>query len=73
MAQRVADEEELVLHPAFFAALADDVPAIERCDVLVKCDQHDNEMTWFRYDVIIHTVPDRRGVSPRNESRGRTG
>jgi amino acid adenylation domain-containing protein len=58
--RRRADEEELLLEPGFFTALADEVPAIERCDIRVKGDRHDNEMTWFRYDAVLRTAPDRR-------------
>jgi SAM-dependent methyltransferase len=58
--RRAADEEELVVDPAFFAALAEELPMVERCDVRVKADPHDNEMTWFRFDAILRVAPDDR-------------
>ncbi|WP_149258720.1 non-ribosomal peptide synthetase [Actinomadura sp. K4S16] len=42
-------EKELLLDPAFFAAL--DVPA--RVDVLIKRGTHHNELTRHRYDVVL--------------------
>ncbi|MEV0665432.1 amino acid adenylation domain-containing protein [Actinomadura luteofluorescens] len=42
-------EKELLVDPAFFAAL--DVPA--RVDVLIKRGTHHNELTRHRYDVVL--------------------
>ena len=50
----VADEEELVIDPALFLALARRLPAIRRVRVLLKRGHHANELTRFRYDVILH-------------------
>ena len=44
----VDDERELVIDPAFFAGLA---PAVE---ILLKRGRHHNELTRFRYDVLLH-------------------
>ncbi|TMR02633.1 amino acid adenylation domain-containing protein [Actinomadura soli] len=43
-------EKELLLDPAFFAAL--DGPA--RVDVLIKRGTHHNELTRHRYDAVLH-------------------
>ncbi|MGC4986805.1 amino acid adenylation domain-containing protein [Streptomyces sp. DT193] len=50
--QQIAQEEELLLHPALFETIA---PA-ERVCLLAKSSPHRNELTRFRYDVII-TAP----------------
>ena len=58
--QQVAGEKELVLEPAFFAALSDRFPEISHVEVRLKRGHARNEMTQFRYDVIIHVG----GVTP---------
>jgi len=55
--RRVADEEELVLDPAFFHLLAQRLPAITGVDLLLKRGRHHNELTRFRYDVVLHVGP----------------
>jgi hypothetical protein len=50
----VADEEELVVDPGLFLALARRLPAVRRVQVLLKRGRHANELTRFRYDVILH-------------------
>ncbi|NEB76737.1 amino acid adenylation domain-containing protein, partial [Streptomyces sp. SID14478] len=50
--QQIAQEEELLIHPALFETVA---PA-ERVRLLAKSSPHRNELTRFRYDVII-TAP----------------
>lgn len=54
--QRVALETELLLSPALFAALAGDLPAIRSVDVRVKRGAHHNELTRYRYDVVLGTA-----------------
>ncbi len=50
----VADEEELAVDPELFLALARRLPAVRRVQVLLKRGRHANELTRFRYDVILH-------------------
>ncbi|QSQ26196.1 amino acid adenylation domain-containing protein [Pyxidicoccus parkwayensis] len=50
----VMAEEELVLSPAFFTALPGLVPGISRVEVLPKHGRYDNELSRFRYEVILH-------------------
>lgn len=50
--RQVAREEELVVHPALFEQIA----GPGRSAILAKSSPHRNELTRFRYDVII-TVP----------------
>ncbi|MCC5669145.1 amino acid adenylation domain-containing protein [Nostoc sp. CHAB 5784] len=52
--QRLNQEEELVIHPDFFIALQQHLPKIGRVEIQVKRGQHHNELTKFRYDVILH-------------------
>jgi natural product biosynthesis luciferase-like monooxygenase protein len=51
--QRSAQERELVLDPALFLALKKTVPGLTDVDVRLKDDAHDNELTRFRYDVVL--------------------
>ncbi len=52
--KRVHDEEELILDPAFFAALKEHLPQVSRVDILAKRARLQNEMTRFRYHVVMH-------------------
>jgi len=51
--RRVADEEELLLDPTFFLALARRLPGIQSAELLLKPGQAHNELTRFRYDVVL--------------------
>ncbi len=52
--KRIADEEELILDPAFFAALQEHLPRVSRVEILPKRARVQNELTRFRYQVVIH-------------------
>jgi amino acid adenylation domain-containing protein len=52
--RRAADEEELLVDPGLFLALARRLPAVRRVQVLLKRGGHVNELTRFRYDVVLH-------------------
>ncbi|HEX6290303.1 MAG TPA: amino acid adenylation domain-containing protein [Herpetosiphonaceae bacterium] len=49
----MAQEQELVIDPALFYALRDRLP-IARVEILLKRGHDHNELTRFRYDVILH-------------------
>ena len=49
-----AREEELVIAPQYFAALARTNPRLTHAEVLVRRGRADNELTRFRYDAILH-------------------
>ncbi|HEX2095588.1 MAG TPA: amino acid adenylation domain-containing protein [Longimicrobiaceae bacterium] len=51
--QRVAREDELILDPALFAALPGELPRVREVAVLPKRGRHRNELTRFRYDVVL--------------------
>ncbi|MFI7406899.1 amino acid adenylation domain-containing protein [Streptomyces sp. NPDC049541] len=54
--QQVATETELLLSPALFDALARDLPAVRAVDVRTKRGLHHNELTRYRYDVVLSTA-----------------
>jgi amino acid adenylation domain-containing protein len=64
----LAQEEELTLDPAFFFALAQERPEIGRVEVMLKRGRSKNELTRFRYDVVLH-----RGPAPAGAAAAVTG
>jgi acyl-CoA synthetase (AMP-forming)/AMP-acid ligase II/2-polyprenyl-3-methyl-5-hydroxy-6-metoxy-1,4-benzoquinol methylase len=46
-------ENELVIAPVFFASLKDRFPRITNVEVLLKRGQYVNELSQFRYDVVL--------------------
>ncbi|WP_426752485.1 amino acid adenylation domain-containing protein [Myxococcus sp. Y35] len=54
VAQRLAAEEELVLDPDFFWALKQRIPRLTHVEVRPKRGACLNELTRFRYDVLLH-------------------
>jgi len=57
IAKRVSQESELVVSEAFFHALKRDVPRLSAVDVRLKRGQARNEMSAFRFDVVLHVGP----------------
>ena len=51
--KRVAQENELLLDPAFFYALAQRLPQVRSVGVQLKRGRYHNELTRFRYDVTL--------------------
>ncbi|MDQ1024651.1 amino acid adenylation domain-containing protein [Streptomyces umbrinus] len=51
----LAREIELLVDPAFFTALGDRILAFENADIRIKSGKAVNELTRYRYDVILHT------------------
>ena len=51
--KRLASEKELVLHPDFFHALRDHLPEISGVAIELKRGAYHNELTRFRYDVML--------------------
>ncbi|HEY9815189.1 MAG TPA: amino acid adenylation domain-containing protein [Candidatus Obscuribacterales bacterium] len=52
--KQVIDEKQLVIDPAFFQALQQELPQISRVEILLERGTHANELTKFRYDVVLH-------------------
>ena len=53
----LSQEQELTIDPAFFDALKRHLPRIGRVDVQLKRGRNHNELTKFRYDVILQIAP----------------
>ncbi|MEQ9505446.1 MAG: LLM class flavin-dependent oxidoreductase [Hyphomonas sp.] len=52
--QRIAQEGELTLSEAFFHAIVREIPRLSGASVRLKAARARNEMTNFRYDVVLH-------------------
>jgi amino acid adenylation domain-containing protein len=53
--QRISHERELVIDPAFFAAMGHRFLPFARAQVMLKRGSRHNELTCFRYDVLMQT------------------
>jgi len=58
MQSEITEESELVIAPAFFTALKQHLPEISWVEVLPKRGAADNELTKYRYDVVLHVGAD---------------
>lgn len=58
-------EEELTIKPQFFSALKKEIPEISQVEVRIKNGSYINELSKFRYDVII-TVNDEKKSTCKN-------
>ena len=47
-------EEDLIIDPDFFLALKEHLPQISQVEIQLKGGRYQNELTKFRYDVILH-------------------
>lgn len=59
---RMAREEELVIHPCLFSRLAIMCPNIETVSISPRRGSHRNELTKFRYDVILHIADSKKSA-----------
>jgi 2-polyprenyl-3-methyl-5-hydroxy-6-metoxy-1,4-benzoquinol methylase len=50
----IAQDKELVIAPEFFRMLPERLPQISHVEVRLKGGRSDNELTRYRYDVIVH-------------------
>ena len=55
--RRVALEKELLIDPGWFATLPDRLPGIAAVDIRIKRGRGHNELTRYRYDVVLRTAP----------------
>jgi amino acid adenylation domain-containing protein len=53
---QIEREKELVLDPALFAALPQRLPQIQYVEIRPKRGRHINELTKYRYDVLLHVA-----------------
>ncbi|MBP9113582.1 MAG: amino acid adenylation domain-containing protein, partial [Polyangiaceae bacterium] len=54
IAQYCEEESELVVHPAYFFDLPSRFDRVKHVEVMPKLCVADNELTRFRYDVVLH-------------------
>ena len=52
--QRLVQEEELVIDPAFYIALKKQFPRVSHIQIQPRPGRYHNELTKFRFDAIIH-------------------
>ena len=52
--QYLAQEEELNIDPGFFAVLGEQLSGVSRVEIELKRSRYHNEMSCFRYDVVLH-------------------
>ncbi|NJM67005.1 MAG: amino acid adenylation domain-containing protein [Acaryochloris sp. RU_4_1] len=51
---QIRQEKQLVIAPAFFYALKDTLPVIDHVEIHLERGIYQNELTQFRYDVVLH-------------------
>ncbi|MET8756372.1 methyltransferase [Lentzea sp. NPDC004782] len=54
MHQRAEQEQELVVDPELFSLLRAEIPAITDVEVMLKRGAYRNELSQYRYDVVLH-------------------
>lgn len=55
--QAVADDNELLVDPGFFTTLAERHPDVTGVDLRVRRGHGENELSRYRYDVVLTTAP----------------
>lgn len=56
--RQIVREKQLVIDPDFFPALQQHFEKISRVEVFLQRGRYENELTKFRYDVVIRVGPD---------------
>lgn len=54
--ERITQEQEFVIDPTFFMALTQKYPQLTKVQIQLKRGDHHNELTRFRYDVILQGI-----------------
>lgn len=60
----IEQEQELVIDPQFFVGLARSLPRIAGGEIMAKRGDADNELTRYRYDVVLHVGDPGAAASP---------
>ncbi|MBQ0985577.1 amino acid adenylation domain-containing protein [Streptomyces sp. F63] len=68
--ERVQQEEELTLDPAFFRDWAARTGRIHRVEIRPSGGRHRNEMSMFRYQVVLHVGDPARNAAARPAPEG---
>ncbi len=53
----IVSESELLLSPEFFTTWAAGHPSVAGLDIQLKRGSADNELTRYRYDIVVHKTP----------------
>ena len=61
--RRLNQEEELVIDPRFFQVLKQHLPQISHVEVMPKRGWRKNELTRYRYDVVVHVGDERKAAT----------
>ncbi|MFI1682011.1 amino acid adenylation domain-containing protein [Streptomyces sp. NPDC020607] len=75
-ARHALEEDELLVDPGYFARLQDELPAVTGIQVSLKTSGYDNEMTRFRYDVLLRIggeAPDQADLRESHDWDGTGG
>ena len=64
--REIAQDKELLIDPSFFTALQQHLPKISHVQIQLKRSRYHNELTKFRYDVVLHIEKE---VCPTEEAR----
>jgi amino acid adenylation domain-containing protein/non-ribosomal peptide synthase protein (TIGR01720 family) len=62
--QEVAQEQELVVWPEFFRRIGERVSGVSGVEVKVKRGAAENELTKYRYDVVLHIRSGKQEAAP---------
>ncbi len=62
VARRLADDQELTVDPAWFFHLPTRVPRIDGVEVQLKPGGYDNEMSQYRFDVVLRVASSDAGA-----------
>ena len=54
MQKQLRHEKQLVIDPVFFMALKQHLPNISHVEIHLQQGHYHNELTKFRYDVVLH-------------------
>jgi amino acid adenylation domain-containing protein len=54
ISKQMSQEEELLIAPEFFLAVKRHLAGVSDVEIQLKRGRHHNEMTLFRYDVLLH-------------------
>jgi len=54
ISDRISREQRLIIDPKFFIALQEHLPQISHVEIQLKRGRYQNELTRFRYDVVLH-------------------
>jgi len=60
VSNKISLDQELVIDPRFFEVLVKRVPRLKYAEILIKYGRYSNELSKFRYDVILYVDAENR-------------